>query len=102
MHRPGRGRQTSLWPDRHPGEQRPAHYYLATDAYPTNRWMRCFATKVHAPFILSKAVLTDMSPRCSGAIVNISSGAAIGPGRGPFEDKSVRGGMMYGTIKARP
>jgi citronellol/citronellal dehydrogenase len=76
------------------------NYYLATDTYPTNRWVRCFAINVHAPFILSKAVLIDMIPRKSGAIVNISSGAAIGPGRGPYEDETVRGGVMYGATKA--
>jgi citronellol/citronellal dehydrogenase len=76
------------------------NYYLPTGTYPTNRWLRCFAINVHAPFILSKAVLTDMVPRRSGAIVNISSGAAIGPGRGPYDDKTVRGGVMYGTTKA--
>ena len=76
------------------------NYYLPTDTYPTNRWVRCFAINVHAPFILSKAVLSDMIPRRSGAIVNISSGAAIGPGRGPYEDKTVRGGVMYGATKA--
>lgn len=76
------------------------NYYLPTETYPTNRWMRCFAINVHAPFMLSKEVLKDMVPRRSGAIVNISSGAAIGPGRGPYEDKAVRGGVMYGATKA--
>jgi len=76
------------------------NYYLPTETYPTNRWMRCFAINVHAPFILSKEVLKDMIPRRSGAIVNISSGAAIGPGRGPYEDQTVRGGVMYGATKA--
>jgi citronellol/citronellal dehydrogenase len=76
------------------------NYYLPTEDYPTNRWLRCFAINVHAPFILSKEVLKDMIPRRSGAIVNISSGAAIGPGRGPYEDKTVRGGVMYGATKA--
>ena len=76
------------------------NYYLPTDTYPTNRWIRCFAINVHAPFILSKAVLTDMIPRRTGAIVNISSGAAIGPGRGPYDDTTVRGGVMYGSTKA--
>jgi citronellol/citronellal dehydrogenase len=76
------------------------NYYLPTETYPTNRWVRCFAINVHAPFILAKAVLTDMIPRRSGAIVNISSGAAIGPGRGPYDDKAVRGGVMYGATKA--
>jgi NAD(P)-dependent dehydrogenase (short-subunit alcohol dehydrogenase family) len=76
------------------------NYYLPTENYPTNRWVRCFAINVHAPFILAKEVLTDMIPRRSGAIVNISSGAAIGPGRGPYDDKTVRGGVMYGATKA--
>jgi citronellol/citronellal dehydrogenase len=76
------------------------NYYLPTEDYPTNRWLRCFAINVHAPFILSKEVLKDMIPRRSGAIVNISSGAAIGPRRGPYEDKTVRGGVMYGATKA--
>ncbi len=76
------------------------NYYLPTETYPTNRWVRCFAINVHAPFILSKAVLTDMTKRRSGAIVNISSGAAIGPGRGPYDDQTVRGGVMYGATKA--
>jgi citronellol/citronellal dehydrogenase len=36
-----------------------------------------------------------------GAIVNISSGAAIGPGRAPFKDaRPVNGGTMYGATKA--
>jgi NAD(P)-dependent dehydrogenase (short-subunit alcohol dehydrogenase family) len=50
--------------------------------------------------MLSKEVLKDMIPRRTGAIVNISSGAAIGPGRGPYADKTVRGGTMYGAAKA--
>jgi NAD(P)-dependent dehydrogenase (short-subunit alcohol dehydrogenase family) len=76
------------------------NYYLPMETYPTNRWIRCFAVNVHGPFMLSKAVLTDMIPRRSGAIVNISSGAAIGPGRGSYEDKTIRGGVMYGATKA--
>jgi len=62
--------------------------------------MRAFAVDVHGPFMLAKDVLRDMIPRRSGAIVNISSGAAIGPGRGPYADQSVRGGTMYGAVKA--
>lgn len=76
------------------------NYYLPTDTYPTSRWLRCFQVNVHAPFILAKDVLTDMIPRRTGAIVNISSGSAIGPGRGPYDDKTVRGGTMYGATKA--
>src|SRR5207302_3934693 len=38
----------------------------------------------------------------SGAIVHISSGSAIGPGRGPYADAAVgaRGGTCYGAEKA--
>ncbi len=76
------------------------NYYIPTVDYPTNRWVRSFSINVHAPFILSKAVLTDMTAGRGGAIVNISSGAAIGPGRGPYEDQHARGGVMYGASKA--
>ena len=76
------------------------NYYLPTETFPTNRWIRCFAVNVHGPFMLSKEVLKDMIPKRSGAIVNISSGAAIGPGRGPYDDQAVRGGVMYGATKA--
>ncbi len=75
-------------------------YSLPTETFPTNRWMRCFAVNVHAPFLLSKEVLKDMIPRRSGAIVNISSAGAIGPGRGPYGDQAVRGRVMYGATKA--
>ena len=74
--------------------------YLPTESYPTSRWVRCFAVNVHAPFILSKEVLKDMIANRSGAIVNISSGSAIGPGRGPYDDQTVQGGVMYGATKA--
>jgi len=76
------------------------NYYTPTVDYPTNRWIKAFAVNVHAPFILSKAVLPDMIAAGSGAIVNISSGSAIGPGRGPYKDHTVRGGVMYGASKA--
>jgi NAD(P)-dependent dehydrogenase (short-subunit alcohol dehydrogenase family) len=76
------------------------NYYIPIVDYPTSRWVRSFAVNVHGPFILSKLVLPDMIERNGGAIVNISSGAAIGPGRGPYEDQTVRGGTMYGASKA--
>ena len=76
------------------------NYYIPTKDYPTNRWVRAFAVNVHGPFILSKAVLPDMIAKGAGAIVNISSGAAIGPGRGPYPDQTVRGGVLYGATKA--
>ena len=61
--------------------------------------MRCFAVNVHAPFILAKEVLKDMTLRRSGAIVSVSSAGAIGPGRGPYEDKEVHGRVMYGATR---
>ena len=76
------------------------NYYIPTVDYPANRWIRAFAVNVHGPFILSKAVLPDMIAKRHGAIVNISSGAAIGPGRGPYQDQTVRGGVLYGATKA--
>lgn len=76
------------------------NYYIPTADYPTSRWIKAFAINVHAPFILSKAVLPDMIAAGRGAIVNISSGSAIGPGRGPYADQTVRGGVMYGASKA--
>jgi citronellol/citronellal dehydrogenase len=76
------------------------NYYIATADYPTSRWIKAFAVNVHAPFMLSKLVLPDMIAGGRGAIVNISSGSAIGPGRGPYADQTVRGGVMYGASKA--
>ena len=55
------------------------NYYIATMDYPTKRWIKAFAVNVHAPFMLAKAVLPDMIARRRGAIVNISSGAGLGP-----------------------
>lgn len=67
--------------------------------FPVKRWVRSFAVNVHGPFMLSRMVLADMIPRRSGAIVNLSSWIAIGPGRGPYH-RSPRGGTPYGTQKA--
>jgi citronellol/citronellal dehydrogenase len=77
-------------------------YYLPVQDYPLNKWMRSWAVNFHAPFVLSQLVLADMIPRRTGAIVNISSGAAIGPGRGPYPDPAIgsRGGTCYGAEKA--
>ena len=79
-------------------------YFIPVKDYPVNRWMRSWAVNFHAPFILSKLVLEDMIPRQSGSIVNISSGAAIGPGRGPYQTGGRAGagggGTCYGAEKA--
>jgi len=77
-------------------------YYVPVKDYPVGKWLRSWAVNFQAPFILSQLVLGDMVPRRTGAIVNISSGSAIGPGRGPYSDPAVgaRGGTCYGAEKA--
>ncbi|MEX0749853.1 MAG: SDR family NAD(P)-dependent oxidoreductase [Dehalococcoidia bacterium] len=77
-------------------------YFVPVKDYPINRWMRSWAVNFHAPFVLSQLVLQDMVPRKSGAIVNISSSAAIGPGRGPYSGQALlyRGSVCYGAEKA--
>src|SRR6266851_8415503 len=77
-------------------------YYVQIKDYPVNKWMRSWAVNFHAPFVLSQLALADMIRRRRGAIVNISSGSAIGPGRGPYADAAVgaRGGTCYGAEKA--
>lgn len=77
-------------------------YYVQIKDYPVNKWLRSWAVNFHAPFVLSQLVLTDMIPRKRGVIVNISSGSAIGPGRGPYPDPGPgsRGGTCYGAEKA--
>ncbi len=76
-------------------------YFIPIKDYPVNRWHRSIAVNFHAPFYLSQLALQDMLPRKSGSIVNISSGAAIGPGRGPYATAMGRGGgTLYGAEKA--
>ena len=76
-------------------------YFIPIKDYPLRRWMRSWAVNFHAPFILSQLALEDMIPRGSGSIVNISSGAAIGPGRGPYPEAPANlGGTCYGAEKA--
>ena len=75
-------------------------YFIPVKDYPIRKWIRSFAVNFHGPFILSHLVLQDMIEKRSGAIVNISSGAAIGPGRGPYKEPAARGGTCYGAEKA--
>jgi NAD(P)-dependent dehydrogenase (short-subunit alcohol dehydrogenase family) len=74
-------------------------YYGPIVDFDVKRWTRAFAVNVHGPFMLSKLVLPGMMERRRGAIVNISSGSAIGPGRGPYRE-AARGNTMYGATKA--
>lgn len=76
-------------------------YFIPVKDYAVKRWVRSFAVNLHGPFMLSRLVLQDMIPRKSGSIVNISSGAAVGPGRGPYKTVTIyRGGTCYGAEKA--
>ncbi len=76
-------------------------YYVPVKDFPLTRWMRSWAVNFHAPFLLSKLALEDMVPRGSGSIVNISSAAAVGPGRGPYPDAPPdSAGTCYGAEKA--
>jgi citronellol/citronellal dehydrogenase len=77
-------------------------YFVPIKDYAVGRWLASWAVNVNAPFVLSQLALADMIPRQRGAIVNIGSGAAIGPGRGPYPDPAVgaRGGTCYGAQKA--
>ena len=75
-------------------------YFIPVKDYPLRRWMRSWAVNFHAPFILSQLAIGDMMEG-GGSIVNISSGAAIGPGRGPYPDAPANsGGTCYGAEKA--
>ena len=75
-------------------------YFIPVKDYPLRRWMRSWAVNFHAPFILSQLAVGDMMEG-GGSIVNISSGAAIGPGRGPYPDAPANsGGTCYGAEKA--
>ena len=76
-------------------------YYRPIVDYNVKHWVKAFAVNVHGPFMLSQLVLPGMIGLHRGAIVNISSGSAIGPGRAPFRDaRPANGGTMYGATKA--
>ena len=76
-------------------------YYKPIVDYNVKHWVKALAVNVHAPFMLSQLVLPGMIRLRRGAIINISSGSAIGPGRTPFKDaRPANGGTMYGATKA--
>jgi citronellol/citronellal dehydrogenase len=75
-------------------------YFIPIKDYPVSKWHRSIGVNFHAPFYLSQLVLPDMLAKKAGSIVNISSGAAIGPGRGPYKGEFGRGGTLYGAEKA--
>ncbi len=75
-------------------------YFIPIKDYPISKWHRSIGVNFHAPFYFSQLVLPDMLARKAGSIVNISSGAAIGPDRGPYKGDFGRGGTLYGAEKA--
>ena len=75
-------------------------YFIPIKDYPVSKWHRSIGVNFHAPFYFSQLVLPDMLARKAGSIVNISSGAAIGPGRGPYKGDFGRGGTLYGAEKS--
>ena len=75
-------------------------YFIPIAEFPPAKWLKSFAVNMHGPFFMTRLVLDDMLAKKSGAIVNISSGAAIGPGRGPYKAAPMRGGTLYGAEKA--
>ncbi len=75
-------------------------YFLPVKELATRQWDTSWGVGPRAMFILCREVLPDMIKRRSGAIVNISSVAAIGPGRGPYKTAPARGGSLYGAEKA--
>lgn len=75
-------------------------YFIPVKDLTVRQWDTSWAVGPRAMFILSREVLPDMIKRRSGAIINVSSVAAIGPGRGPYKSVPGRGGSLYGAEKA--
>ncbi len=74
-------------------------FYLKVIDYPIRKWLRSCAVNLHGYFMMAQMVLPDMIKQHRGAIVNISSGDGIGPGRGPYKTSGT-GNTMYGAEKA--
>lgn len=75
-------------------------FFGPVESMPTSRWLLSWRVMCHATFVLSQMALQDMLPRTSGRIVNITSEAAIGPGRGPYDSSGDPiGDTCYGAHK---
>ena len=73
-------------------------FYSPIETFPEKRFKLMFEVQVWAAVHLSQLVLPSMRERKSGAIVNISSGAAIHPKK-PYVNVRA-GGTVYGMCKA--
>lgn len=71
-------------------EMQPRHFDLS------------YRVNVRGPYVFSRTVIPHMLNAGAGHIINISSGAAIGPGEGPYEGRPAAGGggTTYGVSKA--
>ncbi len=72
-------------------------FFIPVETFPKKRFDLMFEVQVWAPLHLSQLVLGSMRERKQGAIVNISSGAAIHPQQ-PYNRRG--GGTIYGMCKA--
>ncbi len=76
-------------------------YFVPIKDMTTKQWDISWSVGPRATFILCREALQDMTERRSGAIVNISSVAAIGPGRGPYAGVELTNpSSKYGAEKA--
>ena len=71
-------------------------YFIPVTDFPEKRFRLMMDVQVWAPFELAQLVLPGMRERGNGWILNISSHAAIHPGK----DVGGRGGTVYGMCKA--
>jgi citronellol/citronellal dehydrogenase len=74
-------------------------FFMPVADFTDKRYGLMLEVQVHAPFHLAQLVLPGMKAKGSGAIVNISSGAAFHP-KAPYAAGAMRGGTVYGMCKA--
>ena len=65
-------------------------------------WHRSLNVNFNGIFYMSQLVLADMVQRQRGAICNVSSAAAIGPGRGPYSRQQQRKGSVLCECGIQP
>jgi citronellol/citronellal dehydrogenase len=73
-------------------------FFIPIETFPTKRFDLMMEVQVWAALHLSQLVLPSMRAKKSGAIVTLSSGAAIHPAK-PYEGVRA-GGTVYGMCKA--
>jgi NAD(P)-dependent dehydrogenase (short-subunit alcohol dehydrogenase family) len=76
-------------------------YFTPVADFAEKHWRLMFEVQVRAPFELTQLVLPGMIERGrGGSILNISSQAALHPDGPPYEAGAMRGGTVYGMVKA--